>query len=177
MTSTDTHDLGYVGAPFTWSNNRNPSHRILECLDRCLGNEAWTHKFWSSTVQHLPCINSDHCPILLSDGHIHRHRPCKFRFENMWTLQPGLTEVVHSAWLGLAGLRSPTGPHSHYHLSLKLASLQSTLTDWRQHTFGLLSADLRVLERRTGGIQSSSNYHTSAFLSSLECDLKKRIFT
>lgn len=61
----------------------------------------------------------------------------------------------------------------HYTLPSKLHLLQSTLTDWRKNTFGSISADLRSLERRIGGIHSSANYHTSDFLSALEFELQQ----
>lgn len=86
LTHTATHGLGYVGIPFTWSNNRSPPNYILERLDRCLGNDAWACGYRSLTVYHLTRLNSDHCPFLLTKGNMIRPRPPKFRFENMWTL-------------------------------------------------------------------------------------------
>lgn len=78
---TQTQDPGYVGIPFTWSNNRSPPKCILERLDKCLGNEAWGRLYWSLTVHHLTRLNSDHCPLLLIEGTMLNTRPHKFRFE------------------------------------------------------------------------------------------------
>ncbi|XP_075080571.1 uncharacterized protein LOC142166058 [Nicotiana tabacum] len=44
---------GYVGARYTWSNNRRPRKRIWKRLDRILVNDQWTQKFQHNYVRHL----------------------------------------------------------------------------------------------------------------------------
>ena len=78
LDSTPLSDLAFVGLPYTWSNNRAPPNRILqrldrrilERLDRCLGNDEWTRHFGEFAVHHLSRIRSDHCLFLqrLLDG-------------------------------------------------------------------------------------------------------------
>lgn len=46
-------DVGYVGARYTWSNNRRPRKRIWKRLDRILVNDQWTQKFQHNYVRHL----------------------------------------------------------------------------------------------------------------------------
>lgn len=59
----DLSDLGFVGAPFTWCNNRMGHNRIIERLNRA-GNASWLQHYGSFSVSHLPRIASDHCPLL-----------------------------------------------------------------------------------------------------------------
>lgn len=59
-------DMGFVGGKFTWvSSMGNPTPIIIE-LDRGIYNSSWKYKFPESFITHLPRINSDHNPLLLS---------------------------------------------------------------------------------------------------------------
>ncbi|KAL5579343.1 hypothetical protein UlMin_011785 [Ulmus minor] len=60
-------DLGFVGDPFTWCNNR-PNDLIYERLDRGFGNIDWVNRFPNTTVEHLEAVCSDHRPLLFSFG-------------------------------------------------------------------------------------------------------------
>ena len=60
-------DLGFVGDPFTWCNNR-PNDLIYERLDRGFGNSEWMDRFPNTKVKHLAAICSDHRPLLFSFG-------------------------------------------------------------------------------------------------------------
>lgn len=95
---SDTRDPGFVGNPYTWSNNRSPPNRILEHLDRCLGNTSWLQNFGDMIVHHLPHIGSDHFPILIANSNTFNQQPNLFHFENMWLLHPGFHEVMQTAW-------------------------------------------------------------------------------
>lgn len=160
LLATDTNDLGFVGNPFTWSNNRQPPNRILERLDRCLGNAAWTDGYGSLSVHHLTRITSYHCPILLTEGKLLCHRPHHFRFENMWTIQPGFNDVAHHAWY-VASMQNCD-------LADKLLASESKFTAWKNESFGSFLVYLRRLEDRIRGTQSSRHYQISTFLSNLD---------
>lgn len=95
----DLTDLGFVGSPFTWSNNRQPLNKILERFDRGLGNQSWATHYGDFSLHHLFHKGSDHCPILLQNSYrLYRHQP-PFHFENMWLLQPGFHMVVETSLL------------------------------------------------------------------------------
>lgn len=66
LDSSDARDVGFVGNPYTRSNHQSPPNRILERLDRCLGNAEWICSYDDIVVRHLPRIGSDHCPLLLT---------------------------------------------------------------------------------------------------------------
>lgn len=116
-------------------------------------------------MHHLPRIGSDHNPILLSELASHHRRSHYFRFENMWTKQPGFVVTVCQAWDSI----SRTQPI----LSDKLHTLQTHLLSWKRKTFGSLTRDLQVLQRRINGLQASRHYSSSSYLHLLDVDLQQ----
>lgn len=164
MDEVNLTDLGFVGPPFTWSNNRSPPNRILERLDRGLGNLSWERHYGDYTMHHLPRMGSDHCLLLLQNSsRTHRNNP-QFRFENMWLLQPGFHMVVENSLLQV----SPNSPS----FSSKLNRVTVAIQRWRKSIFGSVFADLLRLKRRITGIQNSRQYQQSSFLHQLESELQ-----
>lgn len=62
-------DLGYVGYPFTWSDNRREPDTVCCLLDRVCADETAITTFPTSSVEHLQHPGSDHISILF---HLHR---------------------------------------------------------------------------------------------------------
>lgn len=54
-------DIGFHGPRFTWEGRD-----IRERLDRGICNVEWRTKFFEAAIFHLPCLKSDHRPLLLS---------------------------------------------------------------------------------------------------------------
>lgn len=145
MDSTNINDMGFVGLPYTWSNNRRPPHRILKRLDRSLCNEPWSRIYGEYALHHFPWIGSDHCPL--------QYQQQAFRFENMWLLHPGFHAVVEQAW-----------QHTNSCSSLftaKLTTVQRELQIWKKETFGSFTFALRRLKKHIEGIQHSLAYQKS----------------
>ncbi len=96
-------DLPLQNQSFTWSNmQRHPS---LAKLDRFLVSTEWDSTFPLSTVEALPRITSDHCPILLSTGG-KACRPGKvFRLEVAWLKCDDFVSRFHNWWkeVGVSG--------------------------------------------------------------------------
>ncbi|GJM85550.1 hypothetical protein PR202_ga02011 [Eleusine coracana subsp. coracana] len=67
------------GLRFTWSNKQ--SNIVLEVLDRFLVSSSWEKKFPLCTSRVIPCIFSDHKPMLLDSGVNAPKPPHKFRKE------------------------------------------------------------------------------------------------
>jgi hypothetical protein len=82
-------DLGFVGNPFTWSNNRQGAASIKERLDRGLASLSWIYIHLEFSFKHIPTSSSDHNPISLNTAFfslaffsLFLHRP--FCFEEFW---------------------------------------------------------------------------------------------
>ena len=90
-------DLGFSVSPFTWWNKQHGAAKILECLDRSMATMEWLLHFPRYSVHHLQAVFSDHRPLWveLEPLTISRApRKCFFKFEEMWTLDPGIKETV-----------------------------------------------------------------------------------
>lgn len=56
----ELRDLGFSRPPFTWCNNRDEAHHILERLDHCLATTLWCLKFSNFSVRYSHAPYSDH---------------------------------------------------------------------------------------------------------------------
>ncbi|CAN1154346.1 hypothetical protein LINPERHAP2_LOCUS19961, partial [Linum perenne] len=74
-------DLGFSGPKFTWFHQQKKRR-----LDRAVCNAAWLSSFPESLVLHLPCIKSDHQPILIHSpsGVTPAINARSFRFQIHW---------------------------------------------------------------------------------------------
>ncbi|MBA0752034.1 hypothetical protein Gogos_000914 [Gossypium gossypioides] len=82
--STELHDLGFRGPPFTWHRGS-----LIERLDRALGNKAWIYNFPNCMVSYIPKIKSGHRLLLLVLNlsiFFPQRRP--FRFLVRWAEHP-----------------------------------------------------------------------------------------
>lgn len=103
----EVQDLGFIGNPFTWWNGREVLHSISVRLDRFLANVQWKSKNPMAKFYHGMAPYSDHVPIILrQDARSHCHRNKIFKFEAMWTDDPGCRKVIEQAWFGLTGTMS-----------------------------------------------------------------------
>ena len=63
-----SHDLGYYGPDYTWSNMQEGENRICLRLDRALATPEWSARFERMKVYHLVDSTSDHCALLVTDS-------------------------------------------------------------------------------------------------------------
>ncbi|KAL0013375.1 hypothetical protein SO802_000444 [Lithocarpus litseifolius] len=92
-------DLGFSGPEFTWHGKRR-GELVWERLDRGVPNYEWLNKFPMGSVQHLHCFTANHRPLLLAldpNGESHKWKRKPFRFEAMWLMDPGYSEMVTRA--------------------------------------------------------------------------------
>ena len=94
-------DLGFVGSPFTWCNNRPDEGVTWIRLDRGVATPEWSQLFPTVRVHHIAGSLSDHCPLWLSSDDENkrfykRNRP--FRFEATWLKDEGCEAVIKHAW-------------------------------------------------------------------------------
>lgn len=65
----ELHEIPLQNRKFTWSNERRRA--TLVKLDRYFCNETWDLAFPNHVLHALPTGPSDHCPLVLSDPHVH----------------------------------------------------------------------------------------------------------
>ena len=91
-------DLGFSRPIFTWTNRRDVNGLIQTRIDRCSANSSWTIAYPKANVTHLPRLNSDHCPLLLSLSRMDRNKLQRpFKFEKMWLSHSGFPTIVEKA--------------------------------------------------------------------------------
>ncbi|KAL5572200.1 hypothetical protein UlMin_021797 [Ulmus minor] len=148
-------DLGFVGDPFTWCNNR-PNDLIYERLDRGFGNIDWMDHFPNTKVEHLAAISSDHRPLLFSFGnHLvtdrcgKKKRVNRFHFEEAWSIDLGCGELVKSCW------EVPATMGSAVSLLDKLDWCGRKLQRWGRDKFKSLGRDISGLKKDLDRLFSS----------------------
>lgn len=70
----------------------------LARLDRFLVSAEWDHKFPLTSVEALPRITSDYCPILLIAKNCSRGKNKIFRFEEAWQNHEGFISKLPDWW-------------------------------------------------------------------------------
>ena len=91
-------DAGFVGNPFTWSNNRQGLENIKERLDRGSASPTWVHMHLDFSLIHLLAHNSNHNLISLNTNTSFCFLSRPFRFEEFWSKDPSCEQVIESAW-------------------------------------------------------------------------------
>jgi hypothetical protein len=93
-------DLGCNGAPFTWNNGQEGNNFIQARLDRVVANAEWCTLFPKVSVATDAVLNSDHLPILITNGDmgLHERGHIKFKYEAHWAKEKGAKEVVKRVW-------------------------------------------------------------------------------
>ncbi|KAJ3688641.1 hypothetical protein LUZ61_017805 [Rhynchospora tenuis] len=89
------YDVALSNRNFTWSN-RQPAPTFSR-LDRVLLSPLWLQAFPSITLQAIPQVASDHCPLLFrSRGLPTTRKP--FRLEKFWLHQRDFAHLTSSVW-------------------------------------------------------------------------------
>lgn len=96
--SSAAMDFGYLGPAFTWTNRRAATHNIAGRLDRASVDTSWRLLFPKAGVLHLPCMNSDHNPILLKTHIVSKRRFYSHRFEAAWLEEQDFMHVLADSW-------------------------------------------------------------------------------
>ncbi|KAL5752312.1 hypothetical protein ACOSQ2_022819 [Xanthoceras sorbifolium] len=138
-------DMGFIGQNFTWMTRRGIGEEIWERLDRALCSPDWRLLYGEGFVKHLPRINSDHCPLLMSltSRHIPEGKLKPFRFEAMWLKHSNFNEVVSNNWC-----------KANVGIKEKVDRLTEHLRTWKYEVFGYIFKNKRRIMARLQGVQN-----------------------
>ncbi|KAL9677208.1 hypothetical protein QQ045_005436 [Rhodiola kirilowii] len=121
-------DLGYSGAPYTFSNRRSGNLETKSRLDRTLVNSAWRELYPNNQLKHIPTTTYDHVMLLIEFNVVSRYRRLKmFRFEPMWIRKEDFESTVKEAW---------GSNHDSSLIMSKLKLCSEALASWSKEKFG-----------------------------------------
>lgn len=93
------HDLGFCGAPYTFSNRRLGSEETKARLDRAMANVDWLSSFPKAQVRHMVTATSDHNLLSINFfGYQYCRSNKLFRFEPMWMRCSNFKDTVSQYW-------------------------------------------------------------------------------
>ena len=130
-------DLPLVGGAFTWSVSQDPP--LWSRIDHFLVSpelEAW---FLGVRQKRLPCLCSDHFPIILELGDVSKGKRL-FKFKNMWLKAEGFVALLKQWWdsYEFQGTLS-------FVLACKLKALKLNLKTLNEEVFGVIERNKRIL--------------------------------
>uniref|UniRef100_A0A2N9IBI9 Reverse transcriptase domain-containing protein n=1 Tax=Fagus sylvatica TaxID=28930 RepID=A0A2N9IBI9_FAGSY len=126
-------DLGFQGASYTWTNNRDASANIQGRLDRALATAPWLDLFPRYSVSHIPGSVSDHLALVVSIvAGTSPSRIKKFvrRFEEKWATNPDCEKLIQESWRQPVSVGSPM-----FQLCQKISRCRMALIDWSREVF------------------------------------------
>jgi len=154
---------------YTWSNGHRGAALTRERLDRAVANTDWSSYFNASEVYVLPCLASDHHPLLLSCS---RNREVKwkkhrsFRYEAGWAKQKEHGELIRRAWFS----RPLQGDHWQT-IQGNLKRCQKSLQHWVRKEGMLTEVKIREVSQKLCDVQMNESAPNSDEESSLQSEL------
>lgn len=156
-------EVEFSGPSHTWSRGKSPETWKSARLDRTLCNSEWSLLYETARVKHLPALQSDHCPLLISSNGFSPlnevNRP--FRFQAAWLTHENFKDFIHTDW----SHETPLIPLLH--------SLSENLKTWNKEIFHNIFRKKRKLIARINGIQSAQSRGRNSSLIKLEARLRR----
>lgn len=128
--------MGFSSNLYTLNNGRDGSANIQARLDRGFVNAVWRLLFPEASISHLPSIQFDHKPLLITTSSLDSFLPRPFRFEAMWTLNSSSNDIVHKAW------SSSVSGSPLFQLASCLKITKSALKLWNKKVLGNISYNI-----------------------------------
>lgn len=148
ITANGLIDAGFIGSAFTWSNGLINHPNTWERLDRALYDTKFLLEVPAISVQHLPRLHSDHCPLFIS--HIDfNSSPKPFRFLRMWTSHCSFMKFVEDNW----NTECVGQPLNILHCKLK--RLRTALREWNWNIFGDIRGKKTELQLNINNLEAS----------------------
>lgn len=124
-------DAGFVGNPFTWSNNQVGKKNIKARLDRVLLSDSWLERAPAIVIKHLMREPSDHSPLLIYQSQV-ATGPSRFVFQHMWLENENFKTIIRDAWYAA----SSSHHNPFYSLQFKLKAIKPVIKHWNKSEFG-----------------------------------------
>ena len=115
----------------------------MAVLDRVFVLTNMEAYFTKISIKNLPRLGSDHVPILVEFGLLHKPKPFLFRFEKWWFQKEEFPDIVKKVWETPCAYSDPIDVWQ-----FKLKNLRRKLKGWAWNT----SADLKKKKCPTRGI-------------------------
>lgn len=123
---------------FTWSNNRQGSHLVLESLDRTSCNNLWWQAYPNSVLETLAIAASGHSPIFFQTEKFSQgFKP--FRFENFWLPFPTCHDIVRKEW------RLEVHGSFAFKNHVRLNQIRKKLIDWNNSSVGNIRQNISIV--------------------------------
>ncbi|XP_074266553.1 uncharacterized protein LOC141589828 [Silene latifolia] len=94
----DLVDIKAIGSFFTWNNKQELETLVYSRLDGCLINDDWMNLFPEAYAYIMPEGYFDHCPCVVYPFGKPLTRKPRFKYFNMWRLDPNFNQVVSEGW-------------------------------------------------------------------------------
>ncbi|XP_025632512.1 uncharacterized protein [Arachis hypogaea] len=160
LSATDTGDLGFKGQPFTWQKGI-----IRRQLDRYVTNAAWSQRFSSAVVKHLPKLKSDHVLIFLElwvdSTAASSCRP--FRFLASWLTHENFNSMLK------------TNSKDEISLDQNVTNFMEAAKVWNKEVFGDIHLKKNRILARLNGISLKLGFEVNPFLEDLQTELWKEL--
>ncbi|RYR70856.1 hypothetical protein Ahy_A02g005160 isoform A [Arachis hypogaea] len=142
-------DLDLKGNKFTWFSNSRGDFITRKRLDRVLVNWRWREIFQHATLEALPAISSDHCPLVLNLNPVKKVNKY-FRYEVFWDDHEECKEVIQKGWNMISAQR-----YNWNSFSQKIKHCKEDLKRWSRKTFARADLEIAKLKERLIGLQNS----------------------
>ena len=142
-------DLGFIGPPFTWTNNRM-GDMTWERLDRVVATPEWLTRFPLARVHHLDCRWSDHKPIWVGMEPMLIPSRKLFRFEEVWTTNISCEKTIEAAW------RESKPGVPMYTAWEKIHACRRDLRKWSRNNFGNIQNQISETEKQLKTVEALS---------------------
>nr|XP_027090317.1 uncharacterized protein LOC113711350 [Coffea arabica] len=145
-------DIGYEGAPWTWSNTWEGQGAIKERLDRCLGSVGWVQQYEKAICEHVEKEASDHSLLLLDFSPAQKRVKRRFFFDQRWAKDNSSEVVVKNAW----------GKDQHgsrmFKVVRRIKECRLALIDWHRTTKGNSRAVIQELKGQLKALREQEEW-------------------
>ncbi|XP_027096192.1 uncharacterized protein [Coffea arabica] len=140
-------DIGFVGHPWTWSNNWEQGGDIKQRLDRGLCSYPWSQVYEKIHCTHIASYASDHSILLFDTMMNIGRRKKRFYFDKRWLKRDDIGEVVRSAW------ENEFNGSRMFQVVMKIKNCRVALLKWRNNFQANSQKDIEQIKNQLSVVQ------------------------